>query len=38
LTFAFVPTTPSAEVGVEAEDSNNRHFAQSWPVKATPGS
>jgi sulfur-oxidizing protein SoxY len=38
LTFAFVPTTPAGEVNVEAEDSDNRHFARSWPVKATPGS
>jgi sulfur-oxidizing protein SoxY len=38
LTFAFVPTAPSGEVSVEAEDSDNRHFAHSWPVKTGPGS
>jgi sulfur-oxidizing protein SoxY len=38
LTFAFVPTSPAGEVAVEAEDSDNRHFAKSWPVKAAAGS
>lgn len=38
VTFAFVPTAPSGEVSVEAEDSDNRHFAHSWQVKAEPGS
>lgn len=38
LTFAFVPTAPGGEISVEAEDSNNRHFARNWEVKAEPGS
>ncbi len=33
LTFAFVPRGGSGELKVEAEDSNNRHFESSWPVK-----
>jgi sulfur-oxidizing protein SoxY len=38
VTFAFVPTAPAGEVSVEAEDSDNRHFARSWQVTAEPGS
>jgi hypothetical protein len=37
VTFAFVPTAPAGEVRIDAEDSDNRHFARSWPVKAEPG-
>jgi sulfur-oxidizing protein SoxY len=33
LTFAFVPRTEAGELKVEADDSNNRHFEGSWPVK-----
>ena len=33
LTFAFVPRAGAGELKVEAEDSNNRHFEGSWPVK-----
>jgi sulfur-oxidizing protein SoxY len=33
LTFAFVPRTEVGELKVEADDSNNRHFQGSWPVK-----
>jgi len=33
LTFAFVPHGGAGELKVEAEDSNNRHFESSWPVK-----
>lgn len=37
VTFDFVPTTESADLKVEVEDSNNRHFEGSWPVKLKPG-
>jgi sulfur-oxidizing protein SoxY len=35
LRFGFVPPGPG-EVKVEVDDSNSRHFSQSWPVAATP--
>ena len=37
LVFAFVPGAPGA-LKAEIDDSNNRHFEQSWPVKLEPGS
>lgn len=33
LSFTFVPRTGAGELKVEAQDSNNRHFEGSWPVK-----
>ncbi len=36
LTFAFVPNAPAGEIEVVVEDSSNRHFEQSWPVKIEP--
>jgi sulfur-oxidizing protein SoxY len=38
LDFAFVPTAPGGTLTAEVEDSSNRHFRQSWPVKLDPGS
>jgi sulfur-oxidizing protein SoxY len=37
LTFAFVPSSPSGTLTAEVEDSSNRHFQKSWPVKVEPG-
>jgi sulfur-oxidizing protein SoxY len=37
LTFAFVPSAPSGEIEAAVEDSSNRHFERSWPVKVEPG-
>ncbi|HUN45936.1 MAG TPA: quinoprotein dehydrogenase-associated SoxYZ-like carrier [Stellaceae bacterium] len=37
FTFDFLPTAASADLKVEVEDSNNRHFQGSWPVKPKPG-
>jgi sulfur-oxidizing protein SoxY len=37
LTFAFVPSAASGEIEVAVEDSSNRHFERSWPVKVEPG-
>jgi sulfur-oxidizing protein SoxY len=37
LTFEFVPSAQSGELSAEIDDSNNRHFAKSWPVKVEPG-
>lgn len=37
VTFDFVPTADTAELKVDVEDSNNRHFEGSWPVKLKPG-
>lgn len=37
LTFAFIPTAPSAAIEAAVEDSSNRHFEHSWPVNAEPG-
>ena len=37
LVFAFVPGG-SGELKAEVEDSNNRRFEQSWPVRIAPGS
>jgi sulfur-oxidizing protein SoxY len=38
LTFAFLPGAAGGEIKAEVDDSNNRHFEQSWPVKIEPGS
>jgi sulfur-oxidizing protein SoxY len=38
LTFAFIPKSPSGEITSAIEDSNDRRFEQSWPVKVEPGS
>jgi sulfur-oxidizing protein SoxY len=38
LTFAFVPGAAVGELKTEVDDSSNRHFEQSWPVKVDPGS
>jgi sulfur-oxidizing protein SoxY len=38
LTFAFLPSAATGEIKAEVDDSNNRHFEQSWPVKVEPGS
>lgn len=38
LAFTFVPDTGEGELRVEVDDSSNRHFEQSWKVKAAPGS
>jgi sulfur-oxidizing protein SoxY len=38
LTFAFVPSAPEGEITTAIDDSNERHFEQSWPVKVEPGS
>jgi sulfur-oxidizing protein SoxY len=37
LTFEFVPNAQSGELSAEIDDSNNRHFIHSWPVKVEPG-
>jgi sulfur-oxidizing protein SoxY len=37
LTFAFVPSAASGEIEAAVEDSSNRHFERSWPVKVEPG-
>ncbi|HEX3498216.1 MAG TPA: quinoprotein dehydrogenase-associated SoxYZ-like carrier [Stellaceae bacterium] len=37
LTFAFVPSVPSGAIEAAVEDSSNRHFERSWPVKVEPG-
>jgi sulfur-oxidizing protein SoxY len=37
LTFAFVPNAPTGEIEAVVEDSNNRHFEKSWPMKVEPG-
>jgi len=37
LTFDFLPSAAAADLKVEVDDSNNRHFQGSWPVKAKPG-
>lgn len=37
VTFDFVPSADSAELKVDVEDSSNRHFEGSWPVKLKPG-
>jgi sulfur-oxidizing protein SoxY len=37
VTFEFVPTADAAELKVNVEDSSNRHFEGSWPVKLKPG-
>jgi sulfur-oxidizing protein SoxY len=37
LTFSFIPDAPSGEIRSVVDDSNNRHFEQSWPVKVEPG-
>jgi sulfur-oxidizing protein SoxY len=37
LTFTFVPSAPSGAIEAAVEDSNNRHFERSWPVKVEPG-
>ncbi len=38
LTFAFVPSAAGGDIEVAVEDSSNRHFERSWPVKIEPGS
>lgn len=38
LTFAFLPGEAGGEIKAEIDDSSNRHFEQSWPVKVEPGS
>jgi sulfur-oxidizing protein SoxY len=37
LTFAFVPGAAAGAIDVAVEDSSNRHFEHSWPVKVEPG-
>jgi len=37
FTFDFLPTAAPADLKVEVEDSNNRHFEGSWPVKPKSG-
>jgi sulfur-oxidizing protein SoxY len=37
LTFAFVPTAGAVEIEAAVEDSSDRHFERSWPVKVEPG-
>ena len=37
LTFAVVPSVASADIEAMVEDSSNRHFERSWPVKVEPG-
>jgi sulfur-oxidizing protein SoxY len=37
VTFDFRPNAENADLKVEVEDSNNRHFEASWPVKPKPG-
>jgi hypothetical protein len=32
-----VPSAASGEIEVAVEDSSNRHFERSWPVKVEPG-
>jgi len=34
LTFGFIPRADAGELRVDAEDSKNRHFEGSWPVKS----
>jgi sulfur-oxidizing protein SoxY len=38
LTFAFVPRAAGGDIEAAVEDSSNRHFERSWPVKIEPGS
>jgi sulfur-oxidizing protein SoxY len=38
LTFAFVPSAPDGALTTVVEDSSDRRFEQSWPVKVAPGS
>jgi len=38
LTFTFVPTMPDGEIRSEVNDSSNRYFEQSWPVRVGSGS
>jgi sulfur-oxidizing protein SoxY len=37
LSFAFVPSEPVGEITTEVEDSRNRRFEESWPVRVEPG-
>jgi sulfur-oxidizing protein SoxY len=37
ITFAFIPTAPEGEIKSTVDDSDNRHFEASWPVKVEPG-
>jgi sulfur-oxidizing protein SoxY len=37
LTFAFVPNAATGEIKTVVDDSSNRRFEQSWPVKVEPG-
>jgi sulfur-oxidizing protein SoxY len=37
LTFAFMPSADAVEIEAAVEDSSNRHFERSWPVKVEPG-
>jgi sulfur-oxidizing protein SoxY len=37
LAFGFLPAAPG-ELRAEVDDSNNRRFEQSWPVRLEPGS
>jgi hypothetical protein len=32
-----VPSAASGEIEAAVEDSSNRHFERSWPVKVEPG-
>jgi sulfur-oxidizing protein SoxY len=38
LVFAFLPSAAGGALEAEVDDSSNRHFEQSWPVKVEPGS
>jgi sulfur-oxidizing protein SoxY len=38
LVFAFLPSATGGALEAEVDDSSNRHFEQSWPVKVEPGS
>jgi sulfur-oxidizing protein SoxY len=38
LTFAFLPSAAGGALKAEVDDSSDRHFEQSWPVRIGPGS
>jgi sulfur-oxidizing protein SoxY len=38
LTFAFLPSAGGGAIKAEVDDSSDRHFEQSWPVRIGPGS